>query len=98
MKNKNFYIIIGSFILFIMNVFVFFAMNDYVVINPNFMNQLMYYLTFIMIIGSGIISYVGYRDLSTLSVYQRVCGHIIFWLHILGLAMFLGTVWFVLAN
>ena len=96
MKNKK---LLYRIIYFIYHECVcFFAMNDYVVINPNFMNQLMYYLTFIMIIGSGVISYVGYRDLSTLSVYQRVCGHIIFWLHILGLAMFLGTVWFVLAN
>ena len=93
MKNKKIYIILISFIVFIINLLVFFSMSDYVLSNPEFINQVMYYLAIMIIVSSGIASFIGYKDLSGLNVVQRILSHSIFWIHLIGLAIFLGSLW-----
>lgn len=93
MKNKSLYIILISFIVFIINLLVFFLMSDYVLSNPEFINQFMYYLAIMIIVLSGITSFIGYKDLGGLNVGQRIVSHSIFWIHLVGLAIFLGSVW-----
>lgn len=93
MKIKNLYIILIAFVVFIINILVFFLMSEYVLTNPEFINQFMYYLAIMLIVFSGIASFIGYRDLNGLTAPQRIVAHIIFWMHLVGLAIFLGSVW-----
>ena len=95
MKNSKLWLILAAFILFLMNSMVFFGMSAYVVESPTFINQVMLYLTVILIVGSGFIAYYGYHDLSHFTFKQKITAHVVFSSHMLGLALFIGTVWFI---
>ena len=95
MEKHSLKIIIVAILIFLLNIFVFFSMSDYVSRQGNFVNQVMFYLTIILIIGSFLLSYIGYRDLSELSFKKKMMAHIIFFTHFLLVAIFIGTIWFV---
>lgn len=95
MKNSKFIIILVAFIIFLLNSMVFFSMSEVVVESPIFINQVMLYLTVILIVGSGFIAYYGYHDLSQFTLKQKIAAHVVFSSHLLGLALFIGTVWFI---
>ena len=80
-----------------MNIFAFFMMGPYVNEHNTFINQMLYYLTIIIIVGTTIISYFGYRDLSNYNLNQKILANIIFWIHIISLAIFLGSLWYAIS-
>ncbi|VEU82418.1 hypothetical protein [Acholeplasma hippikon] len=91
MRNKNFSFITLSFIVFLVNAFVFLSMGQYVNEHPDFMNLVMYYLSFVFIICSIIVSFMGYRHLNGLTSSKKIIAHIIFWTHLLLVGIFLGS-------
>ena len=95
MKNSKLLLILIAFLIFLLNCLVFFGMSAYVEKSPTFMNQVMLYLTVIIIVGSGFISFMGYKDLSQFTLKQKITAHVVFSIHMLGLALFVGTIWFV---
>lgn len=95
MRKHSLNIIIVAIVIFLLNLLVFFNMGDYVSQNGDFINQVMFYLSVILMIGSIILSYIGYRDLSELNLKKKVIAHVLFYSHLLGIAIFIGTVWFV---
>ena len=95
MNNSKLLLILGAFLIFLLNCFVFFGMSEYVEESQTFLNQVMLYLTVIIIVGSGIIAFISYKDLSTFTLKQKITAHVIFSMHMLGLALFVGTIWFV---
>lgn len=94
MKNSKLLLILAAFFIFLLNSLVFFGMSRYVEESQTFMNQLMLYLTVIIIVGSGFVSFFGYKDLSKMTFIQKIIAHVVFSSHMLGLALFVGTIWF----
>lgn len=97
MKNKNLKIILVSFVFLIVNIYVFFKMGNYVVQNQIFINQVMLYLTLILILCTVGLSIYAYNDLSELSTSHKMVAHILFWTHMVTVAIFIGTVWYTLS-
>lgn len=91
MKKQSLLIVLLAFFIFATNGIVFSSMADYVKTDSHFFNHFMYYLTIIIMIGSGFIGYFGYKDLSQLSLNKKIIANIIFYIHLLCLAIFLGT-------
>lgn len=94
MKIKSLEIILISFIAFILNSIVFFMMAQHMQTHNDFTSQFMYYLSVGIMLVSGLMSYVGYRDLTHVSKYKKITAHTLFYLHMLGIGLFLGTILF----
>lgn len=92
-QYKSLWLILGSFVVTFINIFVFLTMSDYVSDYPTTQNYFMYYLTLALIIVSLPLSYMGYRNLSQLPTFAKIASHIIFWLHVILIGVFLGTLW-----
>jgi hypothetical protein len=96
-KKQLFYIGIASFILQIINMVVFFAMNDYMMSsNLGFMDYFMYYLSFVLILVSFLVALTIYILRSNLTKIKQIIMSIIFYLMLLNVAIFVATYIFVL--
>lgn len=91
MKDKAFSLVVGSFIFFILYEIVFFSMSSHVETNENFVNRLMLYLTFILMIATGIVSFLGYVNRQEQPRIRRLMMIIVFWLHVLSIVIVIAT-------
>lgn len=91
-----FSIAIGAFILQLINIFVFFAMNDYISQSNQLIDYFMYYLSFILIIVSFIMNFMMYHLRSILSKTKKIIVSITFYVMLTNVLIFVATYIFLL--
>lgn len=97
MTNKViFSIALGAFVLQLINIIVFFSMNDYISQSNQLIDYFMYYLSFVLIIVSFIINFMMYHLRSVLTKAKKIIVSITFYVMLTNVLIFVATYIFLL--